>query len=127
MPLSRGKMCNHVEKELFSRSGSRPTPPHFLVGGRRSAAAPLLAQVERGEGRTKVERDRMTPQQVLEELRKGGRFRAGSSPARDYRHQQRASAAGQFPAAVTLGRHEPCRNIFDVGIGDIAHESPATS
>jgi carbonic anhydrase len=88
---------------------------------RRGAAA--CASRNEVEALAKVERDRMTPQQVLEELRKGnGRFRAGSSPARDYRHQQRSSAAGQFPAAVTLGcvdSRAPAEIIFDVGIGDM--------
>jgi carbonic anhydrase len=40
---------------------------------------------------------------------------------RDYRDQQRASAAGQYPAAVVLGcidSRAPAEVIFDAGIGD---------
>ena len=72
---------------------------------------------------TKEERDRMTPSQVLEALKTGNeRFRTGMMAPRDYRDQQRASAAGQFPAAVTLGcvdSRAPAEIIFDVGIGDM--------
>ena len=55
---------------------------------------------------TKEQRDRMTPGQVLDDIVRQGneRFRTGKMVSRDYRErQQRASAAGQFPAAVVLG------------------------
>jgi carbonic anhydrase len=65
----------------------------------------------------------MTSGQVMDALKMGNeRFRAGTLPSRDYRDQQRSSAAGQFPAAVTLGcvdSRAPAEIIFDVGIGDI--------
>jgi len=71
---------------------------------------------------TKERRDRMTPAQVIDELKKGNeRFRAGKMLPHDYRDQQRSSAAGQFPAAVVLGcvdSRAPAEVIFDVGIGD---------
>ena len=41
--------------------------------------------------------------------------------SRDYRDQQRTSAAGQFPAAVVLGcidSRAPAEIVFDTGIGD---------
>jgi len=72
---------------------------------------------------TKEERDRLTPSQVIESLQEGNtRFRTGTTSCRDYRDQRRSSAAGQFPAAVTLGcvdSRAPAEIIFDVGIGDI--------
>lgn len=71
---------------------------------------------------TKEERDRMTPAQVVEELKKGNqRFRSGKMAARDYLHEKRSSAAGQYPAAVILGcvdSRVPAEIIFDAGIGD---------
>ena len=71
---------------------------------------------------TKEQRDRMTPGQVLDTLRQGNeRFRTGKMVSRDYRDQQRASAAGQFPAAVVLGcidSRAPAEIVFDAGIGD---------
>jgi carbonic anhydrase len=72
---------------------------------------------------TKEERDRMTPGQIIEELKKGNqRFRAGKMVTRNYLVEQRSSAAGQYPAAVILGcidSRAPAEIIFDVGIGDI--------
>lgn len=71
---------------------------------------------------TKEERDRMTPSQVIQELRKGNeRFRAGKMVNRDYLAQQRSTAGGQYPAAVVLGcvdSRAPAEIIFDAGIGD---------
>ena len=68
------------------------------------------------------QRDRMTPGQVLDALRQGNeRFRTGKIASRDYRDQQRTTAAGQFPAAVVLGcidSRAPAEIIFDTGIGD---------
>jgi carbonic anhydrase len=70
---------------------------------------------------TKEQRDRMTPSEIIEEMRQGNkRFQAGKMASRDYRAEQRASAAGQYPAAVVLGcvdSRVPVEIIFDVGIG----------
>ena len=71
---------------------------------------------------TKEQRDSMTPQQVIDELKKGNeRFRAGKMAPRDYLAEKRSSASGQYPAAVVLGcvdSRVPAEIIFDVGIGD---------
>ena len=85
------------------------------------ASAP--AQVATGGGAlTKEARDRMTPDQVIAELKKGNeRFRAGKMLPHDYLAQQRTSAAGQYPAAVVLGcvdSRAPAEVLFDVGIGE---------
>lgn len=64
----------------------------------------------------------MKPAQVIEELKKGNeRFRSGKMTTRDYLAEQRASAKGQYPAAVILGcldSRVPAEIIFDTGIGD---------
>ena len=105
------------------------------VGRRRflttAIAAGAFAQVARVTGQTgaartaaltKQERDRMTPAQVLDELKKGNaRFLAGKMALRDYRDQQRTSASGQYPTTVVLGcidSRAPAELIFDAGIGD---------
>jgi len=71
---------------------------------------------------TKEQRDRMTPTEILDELKKGNeRFRAGKPTPHDYRDQKRSSAAGQFPAVAFLGcidSRAPAEIIFDTGIGD---------
>jgi carbonic anhydrase len=108
--------------------------PHWLMGRRgfvktavsACVLAPIAssaAQLDTGSGAlTKEERDRMTPDQVIAEMKKGNeRFRAGKMVPRDYLAQQRSSASGQFPAAVVLGcvdSRAPAEILFDVGIGD---------
>jgi carbonic anhydrase len=71
---------------------------------------------------TKDERDGMTPAQVIDELKKGNeRFRTGKMTRRNYLAEQKASAKGQYPAAVILGcldSRVPAEIVFDTGIGD---------
>jgi carbonic anhydrase len=71
---------------------------------------------------TKEHRDRTTPAQVIEELKKGNeRFRTGKMASQDYLAQKRSSAAGQYPAVVVLGcidSRAPAEILFDAGIGD---------
>jgi carbonic anhydrase len=72
---------------------------------------------------TKDERDRMSPGEVVDALKKGNeRFRSGRMLVRDYRKQQLATAGGQYPAAAMLGcidSRGPAEIIFDAGIGDL--------
>ena len=118
------------------RSMTWSTASAIRVPGRRrflataigaSAVAPIVrasAQTgTKGSGSlTKDQRDRMTPGEVLEALKRGNeRFRTGNMAQRDYRDQQRTSATGQFPAAVLLGcidSRAPAEIVFDAGIGD---------
>ncbi len=108
--------------------------PRSLIGRRgfvRTAVsawvlAPMpssSAQIGAGSGAlTKEERDRMTPDQVIAEMKKGNeRFRTGKMVPHDYLAQKRSSAAGQFPAAVVLGcidSRAPGEILFDAGIGE---------
>lgn len=103
-------------------------PPRrcFLrLAGAASAAAALgmvPTQVAMGAALTQGQRDRMTPDQIIALMKEGNeRFRkAGQSP-HDYLAQQRASAQGQYPAAVILScidSRAPAETIMDLGIGD---------
>jgi carbonic anhydrase len=81
------------------------------------------AESQTGSGAlTKEARDRMTPDQVIAEMKKGNeRFRAGKMMSHDYVAQQQSSAAGQYPAAVVLGcidSRAPGEILFDAGIGE---------
>jgi carbonic anhydrase len=71
---------------------------------------------------TKEERDRMTPDEIIEGLKKGNaRFRANKPKRHDYLAQQQASAAGQYPAAAILScidSRAPAEIILDTGIGE---------
>jgi carbonic anhydrase len=81
------------------------------------------AQSQTGSGAlTKDARDRMSPDQVIAEMKKGNeRFRTGKMMPHDYVAQQQSSAAGQYPAAVVLGcidSRAPGEILFDAGIGE---------
>ena len=71
---------------------------------------------------TEAQRDAMTPDQVIEMLREGNaRFRSGKMQSHDFLAQKRATATGQYPAAVILScidSRAPGEIIFDTGIGD---------
>ena len=71
---------------------------------------------------TREERDKLTPDQVIEMLTRGNeRFRTRKMQAHDYLAQKRATAAGQYPAAAILScidSRAPAEIILDAGIGD---------
>ena len=71
---------------------------------------------------TKEERDRLTPDQIIESLKEGNqRFRDGKMHPHDYVAQKRATASGQYPAAAILScidSRAPAEIIFDLGIGE---------
>ena len=72
---------------------------------------------------TKEERDKLTPDQIIEEMKAGNvRFRTDNMLPHDYLAQKRASSAGQYPSAVILGcidSRTPAEIIFDTGIGEM--------
>jgi carbonic anhydrase len=120
-----------MDRTAFERglSHGAASRRRFLAMATACAVAPSVggsAQISGGTGRaalTKEQRDRMTPAEVLEALKKGNeRFRSGRTAIVDYRDQKRMSASGQYPAAVVLGcidSRAPAEIIFDAGIGDI--------
>jgi carbonic anhydrase len=71
---------------------------------------------------TQAQRDAMTPDQVIAAMRAGNeRFRSGKMRGHDYLAQKRASAPGQYPAAVILScidSRAPAEIVLDAGIGD---------
>jgi carbonic anhydrase len=72
---------------------------------------------------TKAQRDKLTPDEIIQLMKKGNeRFRMGQKTTQDYLAQQRASAKGQYPAAVLLScidSRAPAETIMDLGIGDV--------
>jgi carbonic anhydrase len=87
------------------------------------AGSVLFAESARADALTKAQRDAMTPEQIIEVMKKGNeRFREGVRKNRNYLNEQRASAKGQYPAAVLLtciDSRAPAEVIMDLGIGDI--------
>jgi carbonic anhydrase len=71
---------------------------------------------------SKAQRDKMTPDDIIALMKKGNeRFRVGKESPHDYLAQQKASAKGQYPAAVILScidSRAPAETIMDLGIGD---------
>jgi carbonic anhydrase len=71
---------------------------------------------------TKEKRDSLTPDEIIELMKKGNaRFRSGKMQTRDFLAQKRATTAGQYPAAVILScidSRAPAEIILDAGIGD---------
>jgi carbonic anhydrase len=72
---------------------------------------------------TREIRDAMSPEEIIERAKAGNRrFREGTRVERDFLSEQRATAAGQYPAAVLLGcidSRSPAEIIFDLGLGYI--------
>ncbi|HEX5219014.1 MAG TPA: carbonic anhydrase family protein [Verrucomicrobiae bacterium] len=64
-----------------------------------------------------------TPAEVLEKLKRGNeRFASGKPQPRDMLHDQRTTAAGQYPKAVILScidSRAPAEFIFDAGLGEL--------
>src|SRR5262245_63153609 len=74
-----------------------------LVGGVALAGAVVPQRIAWAAALTKEQRDRMTPDEIIQMMKSGNeRFRNGQVSTQDYLAQQRASAKGQYPAAVLL-------------------------
>lgn len=71
---------------------------------------------------SKEERDRMTPDAVIEHFKQGNlRFRENRPAKHDYLVQKRSTIAGQYPAAVILScidSRAPAEIVLDAGIGE---------
>jgi len=107
---------SHLERRSFLRTAITAAGAGLLTTspiGRMACAAAL----------TKAQRDAMTPAGIIAKMKKGNeRFRTGREAPHDYLAQQRASAQGQYPAAVILScidSRAPAEVILDLGIGDV--------
>ena len=94
-----------------------------VAGAGALVGAVLPARIAWAAALTKAERDRMTPDDVIQLMKKGNeRFRTGQRTTQDFLAQQRASAKGQYPAAVLLScidSRASAETILDLGIGDV--------
>jgi len=118
-------MCDkHSAAQNRDVSGRR----NFLKASGTAAAlglgvGGLHVEPARADALTKAQRDKLTPEQIIQAMRRGNeRFRKGERKNRDYLREQRASAKGQYPAAVLLScidSRAPAEVIMDLGIGDV--------
>src|SRR4029453_5926131 len=94
-----------------------------VAGGAALAGSVLRGRIAWAAALTKAERDRMTPDEIIQIMKNGNeRFRNGQVSTQDYLAQQRASAKGQYPAAVLLScidSRAPAEMVMDLGIGDV--------
>ena len=72
---------------------------------------------------TKEQRDKMTPDEIIQQMKDGNeRFRSGKPQHRDPMREVKATAKGQYPAAIVLScidSRVPAELVLDFGIGDI--------
>ncbi len=85
--------------------------------------AGAFAGIAYADALTKTDRDKLRPDDILALMKKGNkRFYSGRREDHNFLAQQRASAKGQYPAAVLLtciDSRAPAETIMDLRIGDI--------
>lgn len=97
---------------------------HFLGLSSAAVASTLLLPGRAlADALTAEQREKLSPDDILELMRKGNeRFARGERKQRNYLREQQASAGGQHPAAVLLScidSRAPAEVIMDLGIGDV--------
>jgi len=72
---------------------------------------------------TKEQRDKMTADEIIQQMKAGNeRFRSGKPQHRDLMSEAKATAKGQYPAAIVFScvdSRAPAELILDFGIGEI--------
>src|SRR5262249_20107295 len=87
--------CRLGRRDFLKMSGVA-TAMMLLGGG-------LVHKVAFADALTKEQRDKLTPEEIIMDMKRGNeRFRKGERHARNYLREQKASAKGQYPAAVIL-------------------------
>lgn len=113
-----GPGCGHLHRRAMLVASAAALAGCSDLGGGPAATASLESRTLR-----RAARDAMTPEEVLAMLRQGNeRFVAGVPKPRDWLAQQRATAAGQYPAAVLLScidSRAPAEVVLDMGLGEI--------
>ena len=110
-------MCSnhHLNRRSFLKTTSAAAVTAVVT------MAPV-GNIAYGAALTKAQRDKLTPDEIIELMKKGNqRFRLGKESPHDYLAQQKVSAKGQYPAAVILScidSRAPAETIMDLGIGD---------
>jgi carbonic anhydrase len=107
---------HHVKRRSFLKAlGLAPSVGVFGGG--------LVSEAAYADALTKAQRDKMSPSEIIAVAKRGNeRFRSGVRKNRNYLNEQKASASGQYPAAVLLScidSRAPAEVIMDLGLGDI--------
>jgi len=105
-----------LHRRSFLKASAAITATTFLGAG-------ALSGIAHADALTKAQRDKLSPDDILSLMKEGNkRFYSGKREDRDVLAQQRASAKGQYPAAVLLtciDSRAPAETILDLGIGDV--------
>src|ERR1700738_684818 len=111
-----GQALDCLHRRSFLKASGAITAFAFVGTG-------TLSSIAYADALTKAQRDRLTPDETLALMKKGNkRFFTGKREDHNFLAQQRASAKGQYPAAVLLtciDSRAPAETILDLRIGDI--------
>ena len=111
--LSGGR--DRFDRRTFFKAASVST----AIGVVEATLGSVLAHADL----TKEQRDKMTPDEIIQQMKAGNeRFRSGKPQHRDLMSEAKATAKGQYPAAIVFGcidSRAPAELILDLGIGDI--------
>ena len=111
-----GQLAVHSRRRSFLQASGAITAMALVGTG-------TLSTIAYADALSKAKRDRLTPDDVLALMKKGNkRFYTGKRADHNFLAQQRASAKGQYPAAVLLtciDSRAPAETIMDLRIGDI--------
>lgn len=95
----------------------------LAIGATTFLGAAGVSEIAFADALSKAQRDKLSPDQILALMKKGNkRFASGRRQDHNYLAQQRASAKGQYPAAVLLScidSRAPAETIMDLRIGDV--------
>jgi carbonic anhydrase len=105
---------DRIDRRTFCKAG---------VGTAVGVVGASLGSVLAYADLTKEQRDKMTPDEIIQQMKAGNeRFRSGKPHHRDLMREAKATAKGQYPAAIVfscIDSRAPAELILDFGIGDI--------
>jgi carbonic anhydrase len=114
-----GKATSIVDRHTLDRRSFMKLTGIATATGFLSSAGVHVADAA---ALSQAQRDKLTPDDIIAMMKAGNeRFRLGKDAPHDYLAQQKASAKGQYPAAVILScidSRAPAEIIMDLGIGD---------
>jgi carbonic anhydrase len=116
-PQHKACQClEHPHRRNFLQASGAITAIAFVGTG-------TLSSLAYADALTKAQRERLTPDAILALLKEGNkRFYTGKRQDHNFLAQQRASAKGQYPAAVLLScvdSRASAETIMDLRIGDV--------
>ena len=111
-----GQPLDCLHRRSFLKASGAITAMAFVGAG-------ALSSIAYADALTKAQRDKLSPDDVLALMKKGNkRFYTGKREDNNFLAQQRATAKGQYPAAVLLtciDSRAPAETILDLRIGDV--------